>query len=102
MPDLCCFRLDCNGWKKIPVVQKVVQVMIVTASGGAFVPDFKDRSISCLGVSEVSSTVNSVRSFLGLSDVAAYAFFDDKMLSGCVEVAQKIKRLQDRESASPW
>ena len=102
LPDVCRFWLGWDERKKFPVVQKVIQVMIVTASGGAYVPDFGDQSLSCLGYNEVLSAVNSVRSFFVHDDVAACAFIDDKMVPACVEAAQKFKRLQDPERASPW
>ena len=68
----------------------------------AFVPDFEHLSFSCLGYNEVSSDVNSVRSFFGLADVADCAFIEEKMVPSCVEAAQKFKRLQDPRRASPW
>ena len=33
-----------DGWKEFPVVQNVVQVMIVTGGSGAFVNDFEKES----------------------------------------------------------
>ena len=76
--------------------------MIVTASGGGYVLDFEDLSSRPLRYNEVSSAVNSVRSFFGPVDLAALAFIEEKMVPGCVEVAQKFKRLQDPDRASPW
>ena len=50
LPDLClsCFWLDRDGWKDFTVVNKVVQLVIVTSSGRGYVPDFEDLSFSCL------------------------------------------------------
>ena len=62
VPDLCRFWLGWDSCKKFAVVQKVIQVMIVTASGGTYVPDFEDQSFSCLRYNRVSSAVNNVRS----------------------------------------
>ena len=72
--DFCCFWLGRDGWKKVPVVQKVTQVMIVRASTGGYVLDFEDLSFSCLWYNEVSSAVNSVRSFFGPADDSACSF----------------------------
>ena len=91
VPDFCHFWLGWDGWKKLPVVQKVMQVMIVTPSNGAYILDLEDLSFSCLGYNEVSSAVK-VRSFFGHVDVATCAFIEVKILLGCVEVAQKLKQ----------
>ena len=74
--------------------------MIVTASGGRYIPDFEDFSFNCLGYNEVSNAVNCVWSFFDHADVAACSFFENMMVPGCVETPQKFKQLQDAECAS--
>ena len=102
VPDLCRFSLGWYASKKFPIVHKVFTVIIFTPVGGGYIPDFENFSFSCLGYSEVSTAVNSVRSFFGQADVAACAFIEDKIVPGCVEVAQKFKRFQDPERAITW
>ena len=88
--------------EEVPVVHKLIKVMFVTASGGGYVSDFEDLSFSCLGYNEVSSAVISVLSFFCHADLAARVFIEDKMVPGCAELAQEIKRLQDPERARTW
>ena len=94
--------LGWDGCQKFPVVHKVIQVMFVTASGGGYVLDFEDLSFSCFGYNKVWSAVFSVLSFFRHVDVAACALIKDKMVPGCVELAQKIRRLRDPERARTW
>ena len=76
--------------------------MIVTASLRGRVPDFEDLSFRCLAYNEVAIAVNSVGIPFRHADVAACVVFEDMMVPGCVEAAQKSKRLLDFEFASPW
>ena len=76
--------------------------MIVAGSGWAYDLVVEDPSFNCIGYNEVSSASNSVKKFFGHADVAACTFIKDQMVHGCVEVAQKFKRLQDRRRAAPW
>ena len=102
VPDLCHFCLAWDGFKNFTGVNKMVQVMIVTASGGGHFLDFEDLSLSCFEFNEVSSAVKSVLSFFRDPDVAACAFFENMMMPGFVEKVQKLKQLQNLKHASPW
>ena len=75
--------------------------MIVTASGWGFVPDYEDLFFSCLRYNWFSNAANGVPSCFGHANVAASALIEDRMVPACVEVTQKLKRLQDLARVSP-